>query len=184
MKTEEIAQVKSGVIRLTENLGPSKVLVLCVCCALLVLIILLFAYWPLMSKLHNSANRLNEVQAKLLNQRSAIAALDNLDVKSRLIQQNDISLAIAELTEKGRSLGLQFSSIAQQSLQETTQAGIQKLSISFTIESEYENTGQFLTFIEEFSNSIVEVESLSIHPRKNNPPELSVELVLNLYVEI
>jgi Tfp pilus assembly protein PilO len=93
-------------------------------------------------------------------------------------------MAIAELTEKGRSLGLQFSSIAQQPLQEITQADIQKLPISFTIESEYKNTGQFLTFIEEFSNSIVEVESLSIHPRKNNPPELSVELVLNLYVEI
>jgi len=69
-------------------------------------------------------------------------------------------------------------------LQEITQADIQKLPISFTIESEYKNTGQFLTFIEEFSNSIVEVESLSIRPGKNNPPELNVELVLNLYVEI
>ncbi len=178
------AKITNRVIRLTESLGPSKMLVLCVCCALLGLVILLFAYWPLMSKLHNSANRLNEVQTELLNQRSAIAALDNSNVKGQIIQQNDISLAIAELTEKGRSLGLQFSSIAQQPLQETTQAGIQKLPFSFTIESEYKNTGQFLTFIEEFSNSIVEVESLSIHPGKNNPPELSVELVLNLYVEI
>ena len=178
------AKITNRMIRLTENLGPSKVLVLCVCCALLGLVILLFAYWPLMSKLHNSANRLNEVQTELLNQRSAIAALDNSNVKGQIIQQNDISLAIAELTEKGRSLGLQFSSIAQQPLQEITQADIQKLPISFTIESKYKNTGQFLTFIEEFSNSIVEVESLSIRPRKNNPPELSVELVLNLYVEI
>ncbi len=178
------AKITNRMIRLIENLGPSKVLVLCVCCALSGLVILLFAYWPLISKLHNSANRLNEVQTELLNQRSAIAALDNSNVKGQIIQQNDISLAIAELTEKGRSLGLQFSSIAQQPLQEITQADIQKLPISFTIESEYKNTGQFLTFIEEFSNSIVEVESLSIHPRKNNPPELSVELVLNLYVEI
>ena len=184
MKTEEIAQVKSRVIRLTENLGPSKVLVLCVCCALSGLVILLFAYWPLMSKLHNSANRLNEVQTELLNQRSAIAALDNSNVKNRLIQQNDISLAITELTEKGRSLGIQFSSIVQQSLQETSQAGIVKQPISFTIESEYKTVGQFLAYIEDSSGGITEVESLSIRPREKNPAKLSVKLVLNLYMEI
>ncbi len=119
-----------------------------------------------------------------MNQQSTIAALDNSNVKSRLIQQNDISLAITDLTEKGRSLGLQFSSIAQQPLRETTQAGIAKLPISFTIESEYKTVGQFLAYIEDLSGGITEVESLSIRPRKENPSKLSVKLVLNLYVEI
>ena len=185
MKIKEIAQVRNKMSRLIENLGPSKtLLILQVCCVLFGLIILIFVYTPLMIKLHSAANKLHEVQTELLNQHSAIAALEKLNAKGEMIQRNEVSLAIAELTEKGRSLGLRFSSIAQQPLQEITQADIQKLPISFTIESEYKNTGQFLTFIEEFSNSIVEVESLSIRPGKNNPSELSVELVLNLYVEI
>ncbi len=137
-----------------------------------------------MIKLHDAANRLQEVQTKLLNQRSAIAASDNSNLKGELIRQNDLSLAIAELTEKGRSLNLSFSSIAQQKLQETAQAGIRKLPISFTIESEYKTVGQFLAYIEDSSCGITEVESLSIRPREENPSKLSVELVLNLYVEI
>jgi len=184
MNTGEIAQVKSRMIKLTERLGPSKVLILCICCVLSGLVILLFAYWPLMSKLSNSTNRLNEVQAELLNQRIAIVALDNSNLTADIIRQNGLSLAIADITEKGRSLGLQFSSIAQQTLQETTQAGIVKLPFSFTIESEYKNLGRFLTYVEDFSSHIAEVESLFIRMSENDLHKLNVKLILNLYVEI
>ncbi len=182
MKTEE--KITNKAVKLTESLGPSKTLILCAGCVLFGLIVLIFTYRPLMVKLHNAANKLHEVQTELLNQRSAIAAIDNSNLKSELIRQNDLSLAIAELTEKGRSLGLQFSSIAQQQLQETTQASIRKLPINFTIESEYKNAGKFLTYIEGFSRSIAEVENLSICPSENDSTKLSVKLVLNLYVEI
>ncbi len=183
MKTE--AKITNRIIRLIESLGPSKtLLILCACCVLSGLIILIFAYWPLMIKLRNAANRLHEVQTKVLNQRGAIAASKKSDVKGEMMQRNEVPLAIAELTEKGRDLGLYFSSISPRELQETTQASIRKLPISFTIESEYKNAGQFLAYTEEFSRSIAEVESLSIRPRENNLPKLSVELVLNLYVEI
>ncbi len=185
MKTKDIAQVRNRPIRLIESLGPSKtLLILCACCVLSGLIILIFVYRPLMNKLHNAANRLHEVETKVLNQRSAIAASKKSDVKGGMIQRNEVPLAIAELTEKGRKLGLNFTSISPKQLQETTQASIRKLPISFTIESEYKNVGQFLAYVEEFSRTIAEVKSLSIRPRENNPPKLSVELVLNLYVEI
>ena len=185
MKTKDIAQVRNRPIRLIESLGPSKtLLILCACCVLSGLIILIFVYRPLMNKLHNAANRLHEVETKVLNQRGAIAASKKSDVKGEMMQRNEVPLAIAELTEKGRDLGLNFTSISPKQLQETTQAGIRKLPISFTIESEYKNVGQFLAYVEEFSRTIAEVKSLSIRPRKNNLPKSSVELVLNLYVEI
>ncbi len=185
MKTKDIAQVRNRPIRLIESLGPSKtLLILCACCVLSGLIILIFVYRPLMNKLHNAANRLHEVETKVLNQRGAIAASKKSDVKGEMMQRNEVPLAIAELTEKGRDLGLNFTSISPKQLQETTQASIRKLPISFTIESEYKNVGQFLAYVEEFSRTIAEVKSLSIRPRKNNLPKSSVELVLNLYVEI
>jgi len=182
MKTE--AKITNRMIRLKESLGPKKLRMLYVCSALFGLVVLLFAYCPLMGKLHTAANRLGEVQAELLSQQSAIAASDNSNVKGELIRQDDLSLAIAELTEKGRSLGLQFSSIAQQQLQDTTQAGIQKLPISFMIDSEYKNIGLFLAYIEDPSGGITEIESLSICPSENDSTKLSVKLVLNLYVKI
>jgi len=183
MKTE--AKITNGTIRLEESLGPFRKLhILYACCAFSGLIILIFAYRPLMVKLHDAANRLHEVETKLLNQRGAITASEKSDVKGQMMRRNEVPLAIAELTEKGRDLGLDFSSISPRDLQETTQAGIRKLPISFTIESEYKNVGQFLTYVEGFSRSIAEVESLSIRPGENNLPKLSVELVLNLYLEI
>ncbi len=185
MKIKDIAQVRNRKIRLIESLWSSKtLLILCACCVLSSLIILIFVYRPLMVKLHNAANRLHEVETELLNQRGAIAASKKSNVKGEMMQRNEVTLAIAELTEKGRELGLNFSSILPRQLQETTQAGIRNLPINFTIESEYKGIGQFLAYVEGFSRTIAEVESLSIHPRGNNPPELSVELVLNLYVEI
>ena len=182
MKTE--AKITNRMIKLKESLGPRKLYMLYAFCSLSGLFILLFAYWPLMSKLSNASIELGELQAKLSDQQRAIAALDNSNIKSRPIQQNELSLAITELTGKGHSLGLQFSSIAQKPLQETTQTGIAKLPINFTIESEYETIGQFLTYIEDSSHSMMEVESLFIHSSQENPPKISIDIVLNLYVEI
>ena len=183
MTTEAI--ITNRTIRSKESIGPFKKLhVLCACCAFSGLIILMFAHGPLMIKLRNAANRLRKVETELSNQRSAIAASGNSDVKDQMMRQDEVPPAIAELTEKGRSLGLQFSSIAQQQLQETTQAGIQKLPISFAIESEYKNAGQFLAYVEEFSRGVAGVESLSICPSETDSTKLSVKLVLNLYVEI
>ncbi len=103
MKTKDIAQVRNRPIRLIESLGPSKtLLILCACCVLSGLIILIFVYRPLMIKLHNTANRLHEVETKVLNQRGAIAASKKSDVKGQIMQRNEVPLAIAELTEKGR----------------------------------------------------------------------------------
>jgi Tfp pilus assembly protein PilO len=136
-----------------------------------------------MIKLRDAASRLHEVETKLLDQRRAIATLEKSYVRDEMMQRNEIPLAITELTEKGRILGLNFSSIAPQKLQETSQADFRKLPIRFTIESEYKDIGQFLAYVEEFPRSIVEVENLSIRPSEDKRPKLSVELVLNLYVE-
>jgi Tfp pilus assembly protein PilO len=183
MKTE--AKITNRTIRLKESLGPFKKLhILCACCAFSGLIILIFAYRPLIIKLHHAANRLHEVETELLSQHAAIAVSENSEGKGQMIQRNEVPLAIAKLTEKGRGLGLNFSSISPGQLQETTQTSIRKLPISFTIESEYKNIGQFLAYVEGFSRSVAEVESLSIRPRENNLPKLNVELILNLYVEI
>ena len=170
--------------RVKESLVPSKApYIVFVCCVLSGLIILIFAYRPLIAKLHDASNKLQEVETELLNQRSAIAASEAFDVKGQIIQQNDVPLAIDELTEKGRELGLYFSSISPSELQQTTQANIWKLPIKFTIESEYKNVGQFLDYTEGASHSIAEAESLSLRTEGDDLSKLSAELALNLYVE-
>lgn len=104
--------------------------------------------------------------------------------KVEVMPRNEVPLAIAELTAKGRGIGLSFSSIATQRLRKTSRSDSRRQPITFAVKSEYRNLGEFLAYVEEFPRTLVEVESLSVCPREDNQPELSVGLVLNLYVEI
>jgi len=182
MKTE--MNIVNRIVRLKESLGISKALyILCACCVLSALLILTFVYRPLMGRLHDASNKLQEVETELLNQQSTIAASNALGIKGKIVQQNEIPLAIDALTEKGKELGLQFRAISPSELQQTTQASIWKLPVSFAIESEYKNMGQFLDYIEGASPVIAETESLSLRSERGNQSKLSTELTLNLYVE-
>jgi len=182
MKNEP--KMNSGIGRLKECIGSSATRpVLIACCVLLCLIIVIFGYQPLIDKLKDASNRLHEAETELLEQVSAIAALEKVDVKGKIIQQNEVPLAIDELTEKGREFGLQFSSISPNQLLETKQPGIWRLPVSFIIESKYKSLGQFLDYIERSSRSIVVTESIAINPKEENSSGLSVALILNLYVE-
>ncbi|MBC8392806.1 MAG: type 4a pilus biogenesis protein PilO [Deltaproteobacteria bacterium] len=182
MKNE--TKIDSGIARIKECIGSSGARrTLLAAGLMLVFFFLFFGYKPLIGELQGAANRLQEVETELSEQHQAIAALEKVDVKGKMIQQNEIPLAIDELTEKGREFGLRFTSISPSQLQETMQSGIWKLPISFVIESEYQNLGQFLDYIETSSRNIAALESLSINPKEENLSGLSVALVLNLYVE-
>jgi len=154
------------------------------CCGLLGLIALIFLYRPLLIKLQEAAGRLRDVETELLNQRSAISSLPESNLGTKIMPRDEVPLTIADLTEKGRELGLDFGSISPGALVETTQAGIGKLPISFAIESEYKNVGQFLAYVEEYPRSVTEVTSLSIRAREETLSKLDVQLAINLCVEI
>ncbi|MBN1805984.1 MAG: type 4a pilus biogenesis protein PilO [Sedimentisphaerales bacterium] len=157
--------------------------ILYVCAIFLGLIIAILLYRPLINKISEASDSLSTLKSELLDKQTAIAALKDSNVKGDIIQQDEVSMAIAEIAEKGRKLGLNFSSISPSQLHQTTEAGIQKLPIRFIMESEYNNFGQFLAYIEELSGTIAAIETISIYPCKDSPSGLSIELILNLYVK-
>ena len=185
MKRYELSRIKERIIRLKENLGPRQAqLILYGFGALLVVISLIFAYRPLMIKLGDADRELKSLEAQLLSQRNQVAALKKLDLKGRLMQKEEVSQAIDELTERGRTLGLKFVSITPGELQKSAQGNFKKLPINFKIESEYQSLGQFLAYLEEFPLTIAEVKSLSIiRPGEETLSKLDAELLVNLYME-
>ena len=181
MSAWKIAEMSNIAAKLKDSLGLSRrAYILCVCGA----VALSFSYMPLVVKLYRSATRLNELEAELLTQRGVVATSDKSATKVEVMPRNEVPLAIAELTAKGRDIGLSFSSIAAQRLRETSSSDSRRQPVTFAVKSEYRNLGEFLAYVEEFPRTIVEVESLSICPGEDNPPELNVGLVLDLYVEI
>ena len=184
MNKAQFTKIRESIIKLREDLGTRQTqLILYGFCALLIIFVLIFAYRPLMIKLHNADRELDSLEARLSSQRNNVAALRKLDLKVRLMQQKEVSQAIDELTEKGRTLGLKFISIAPKELQKSAYGDFKKLPINFKIESEYKSLGQFLAYLEEFPRSAAEVKTFSICPRKEILPDFNVELLLNLYME-
>lgn len=181
MSAWKIAEMSNIAAKLKDSLGLSRrAYILCACGA----VALSFSYLPLATKLYRAATRLGELEAELQTQRGVVAISDKSDTKIEVMPRNEVPLAIAELTTKGRNLGLSFIFIASEKLRETSRSESRRQSVTFVVESEYRSLGEFLAYVEEFPRTIVDVESLSIRPTGDDPSELNVGLVLNLYVEI
>ena len=184
MNKEQFIKIREKIIKLRGNLGTRQTqLILYGLCALLIIFVFIFAYRPLAVKLRDADIELESLKTQLLSQHNNIAALKKLNLRSRLMQKEEVSQAIDELTERGRTLGLKFVSITPGKLQKSAQGNFKKLPINFKIESEYKNLGQFLAYLEEFPRTIAEAKSLSILPKEEILPELNVELLVNLYME-
>jgi Tfp pilus assembly protein PilO len=183
MNTTYISKIKECISKVRQDLGVSKTLsILYGSLVFLVVLILIFVHRPLVIELQGKDKEFRSLESRLLNQRNIAAMFKTIDLERKLMRQKEISLAIDEITEKGRALGIKFVSIAPQKLQELEQVDVKRLPIDFKIESEYKNLGQFLTYLEEFRRSIVEVENLSIQKQKKVLPQLEVEMLVHLYI--
>lgn len=184
MNKEQLAKIKERIIKLKESLSSRQIqLIVYGSCAFLVILIFIFIYQPLAGKLRNANRELLGLEAQLLSQRNKVTVLKNLDLKGKLMQQKDVSSAINDITEMGRTLDIKFISITPQEPQRLKQVDFKELPINFKIESEYKNLGQFLAYLEEFPLTIVEVKTFSIRLNEKTLPKLNVDLLLNLYME-
>lgn len=184
MSNEQLLKIKESINKFKQDLSlRQRQLLFYGLYALLALLILLFAYRPLGGKLEDANRELNSLTSQLLSQRNNVTTLKGLKIEGKLMQQREVSLAIDELTEKGRALGLKFNSITPGKLEKSAQGDFKKLPINLKIEAGYASLGKFLAYVEEFPRTIAEVESLSIRSQEKALPNLDLDLVVNLYME-
>ncbi|MBL7085437.1 MAG: type 4a pilus biogenesis protein PilO [Candidatus Omnitrophica bacterium] len=184
MNINQFVKIKESIINLRKDLGSrNTLLILYSLCALLTILILLFVYRPLALKLGAAEEKYQGLQAQLLEQRKSVAGLKDIKLEGRLMQQKEASRATDELTEKGKNFGLRFSSVTQREWRKQTQENFKALPVDFKIKSGYKNLGQFFAYIEEFPRTLSEVSTSSIRPNEENPAELDVELLINLYMQ-
>ena len=177
-------KIKEDIVKLKENLEPRQLqLIAYGACALSVILVLWFAYRPLMFKLQQANQELKKLQIQLSAERNQAAILKKLDLSAKAMPADQVSRAIEEITANGRKFGLKFISITPNKLQKTAQDDFTYLPIRFTIESTYQDLGPFLAYLEQFSRCIVQVERLSVRPKDELLTELSIGTVVNLCLE-
>lgn len=183
MNKDNLLKIKEEVIKFRQGLSQrQKQFILYGSLVVLLVMALLLFHRPLAIKLDDAESELKVVNAQVLRQRSDIAALKKAGLETRLMHQEEVSLAIGEITEQGMALGINFVSITP-SQQQQVLGDFKKLPIDFQIESTYSSLGEFLAYLEEFPRSAAAIESLSVDLDEKAPSTLKVRLSINLYLE-
>ncbi len=156
-------------------------LVIIIACgvAIVALGLYLFLYGPLIGKLREAYLKCRAVETEAMDAREAIANLKTLETKKGLISEDEISLAIDELTRRGKSKGINFISMTPKKIEQSNDSRYRTLPMEMEIESSYEALGVFLGLLDELEKSLVRVRSFNVTSDKEKGAKLNTRLVVD-----
>ena len=131
------------------------IIIIAVAVVIVILGVYLVLYRPLSNKIRTARLECNSIEAEVLQARNQIVPLKQEVTKKGLIIEEDISLAIDELTKLGKSKGLNFNSITPKEIRKSEHPQCNILPIVMDIESTYKDLGIFLGSLEGLQNSLM-----------------------------
>lgn len=149
--------------------------------ALVALITAIIIYAPLLAEYRQAGHECGRVEREVLLAREAIGLLEQKAEKKTLIPEKDISMVIDELTKRGRSNGVNFTSITPGKIESPVASGYKIIPIEIELESTYKELAVFLGSLEELERGLVTVRNISITADGTETTELNTKLVLNMY---
>jgi hypothetical protein len=139
-------------------------------------------FYPAVKEFNKKSRECKAVEAQLLETRNNLASLKELEVKKILITEKEIPLAIAELINYGKLIGIDYISITSQPIIDTGDPQYRVLYIDLDIESSYKEIIEFISMFGKFKNSLVTPGNFSIIPDDLKPEGLKVKMVINMFV--
>jgi len=141
-----------------------------------------FLYRPLIGKLRAGSLECREVETERRHAQEEIESLEAIEVKKVLITEEEVSLAIDELTRVGKSKGIDFVSIRPDKIEKADDAQCKILPVHMEIKSTYEELGAFLGSVDRLRKSLVAVKGFNISFDKEKMEKLNTKLVINMYL--
>lgn len=164
------------------NLDKRKVfLVGGVVTVVIVLLLCFFVYIPLGNRIGRASRELKAIDGELEIVRVAIEARGSYGKRS-LPTQEGISIAIDEMTRRGRELAINFISISPQTIEEVKDLPYGLLPIRMELEAEYEDLGRFLGALEGLRESVVTIGSFEIERDESILPKVRTKLEAKMYL--
>lgn len=143
----------------------------------------LFLYRPLISKCRQAGLECRGIEREVLLAREAITSFLNQNISEKhLISEEDVSLAIDELTKQGRSKGINFVSITPEQIKKAENYPCKVLPIEMKTESTYKELGIFLGSLDDLEKSLITVRNFSLTSDKKDPSKVETKLVINMYL--
>ncbi|MBL7068366.1 MAG: type 4a pilus biogenesis protein PilO [Candidatus Omnitrophica bacterium] len=151
--------------------------------------IYLFLYKPLVIDLKKAYRESRNWEIKVLDARGFIESVKITRAKSTVLAEEDISLAIDELTRFGRLKNVNYISMTPKEGRKKKHLHYQILPIEIETESTYEDLGEFLGSLDELEHSLITVDSFRITPHKakeisdeGDLSNIKSKLVINMYL--
>lgn len=136
-------------------------------------------YAPLLGKLRVQGRECLRLENEVTQARSQIALLKR-EGGARLIAEEEASLAVNEITRKGRLNGINFLSITPKPVESPPDLPARVLPVEMEIESNYELLGRFLGILDELETSLATVAELSVTAKTEDAARLNARLKIHL----
>lgn len=146
-----------------------------------VLLLYAFLFGPLVDRLRKTAGECRAAESLAMEKRMSLGALKISEAKKILITEKEVPLAIAELTEKGKSSGIKFISIRTMPIIESGGPQYRILPVEMEIEAAYYGLIEFTGSFGFLKESLVTLGDFSIMTDKNSEL-LKVNLIINMYI--
>lgn len=99
-----------------------------------------------------------------------------------LIQENEISLVLDEITRKGKIRGINFVSIVPQPAKQKEGTLLRSLPLELETQSSYKSLGIFLGQLQEMKNGFLSLRSIRVTPNNTHPAHVSAAISLDVYL--
>ena len=139
-------------------------------------------YGPLIKDLKSMELEYRTFEISLSNTKEAISGFPKMVADKKLISEQEISLALDELTKQGKFLGINFLSMKVEAIQESEGQQYRMLPVSMETESSYEVLGEFFGSLDLLKQSLVTVKNFHIALDKEVGDKLKTDMTVYLYL--
>lgn len=139
--------------------------------------------YPLLGKIQAVRSEWEAVDQKLENARRMIRLGEKIPAQGRLLKREEISLAIDEITKKGKAVNINFISMIPQKIGPAQAPGYQQLPIRMELESEYKNLGMFIHALGDMEEAVAIVHQFKLSRDEETPSLVKADMTINLLLK-
>lgn len=156
--------------------------------AIVAITVYFLLYHPVIGELNAARTKSEQYNMAITRARDVIKEAKKIDTKKifitdkSLITEDRISSAIAELTGREDTFGINFVSITPGKPEEQDDPRYKILPVRLKIECEYDKFGTFMGLLDDMEEGLATVRSFNIIPSEDDQADLNVDLTVNLYL--
>lgn len=150
--------------------------------AALALLVYFAVYGPLIRQLNSKNAECKAIESGVLYARHIIESSDKAGGARMLIAEKDVSLAINELTNYGKNIGVNFVSILPKEKAPGKDARYNVFPIEMEIEAPDEEFSIFLGSLDIIEKALIKVKSFDITPDPADRMRVKAKVVVDMYL--